>query len=188
MVLIDDDCVYLTQSTLIRGLSKKMYCVLCDISFNVNDLRNCAVESTFLAKSADGIHYKKINYKSVISKVKNDFPDKFSSIQAHIAGAAVKKHVESFNAYVELLNKIIDGKYDRPVHRPKKHDNRLHNIIIPQQSINSSKKKLKKGYIELPLSRNYKKNLESKNYRPRIKIPENIRDKNIVQVEIIPIN
>ena len=35
----------------------------------------------------------------------------------------------------------------------KKHDNRLHNIIIPKESIISSKKKLAEGFIELLLSR-----------------------------------
>ena len=47
-------------------------------------------------------------------------------IQAHLANAAIKKHVESFNGYVELKNKKIDGEYDRKVNPPKKHDdNRL---------------------------------------------------------------
>ena len=64
------------------------------------------------------------------------------------------------------------------MNKPKKHDNTcLSNIIIPRQSITCSKKKLSEGYIELPLSREYKKTLESGDYRPRIKIPENIRDK-----------
>ena len=45
-----------------------------------------------------------------------------------------------------------------------------------------------RDYIELPLSRKYKKELESPDCRPKIKIPENIRDKNLIQVEIIPIN
>ena len=45
-----------------------------------------------------------------------------------------------------------------------------------------------RDYIELPLSRKYKKELESKDCRPKIKIPENIRDKDLIQVEIIPIN
>ena len=61
-------------------------------------------------------------------------------------------------------------------------------FIIPKESITSSKKKLEEGFIELPLSREYKKLLKSKKCRPRIKIPENIRDKKIIQVEIIPIN
>ena len=88
-----------------------------------------------------------------------------------------------------MKNKKIDGEYDRKVNPPKKHDdNRLHNIIIPKESITSSKKKLEEGFIELPLSREYKKLLKSKKCRPRIKIPENIRDKKIIQVEIIPIN
>ena len=63
----------------------------------------------------------------------------------------------------------------------------MHNIIIPKESITSSKKKLEKGYIELPLSREYKKKLESSDCRPRIVIPENIRYKKIIQVEIIPV-
>ena len=65
---------------------------------------------------------------------------------------------------------------------------RLLSNHIPRGSITSSKKKLSEGYIELPLSRKYKKELESKDCRPKIKIPENIRDKNLIQVEIIPIN
>jgi len=64
----------------------------------------------------------------------------------------------------------------------------LHNIIIPKESITSSKKKLEEGFIELPLSRKYKKELDGVKYRPRIKIPEDIRDKKIIQVEIIPID
>ena len=142
-----------------------------------------------LVKSSDEIHYKKINFKSVIGNVKNEFKEKYSLVQAHIADRTIKKHVESFNAFVELKNKKIDKKYERKVNKPKKHDDdRLHNIIIPKESITSSKKKLEAGYIELPLSREYKKKLESRDCRPRIKIPENIRDKKIIQVEIIPIN
>ena len=162
---------------------------LVDISLRLNFLRNCAVEKTPFVKSADKKIFKKINFKSIISNVKEEFKSEYSFIQAHLANAAIKKHVESFNSYVELKNKKIDGEYDRKVNPPKKHDdNQLHNIIIPKESITSSKKKLEEGFIELPLSREYKKLLKSKKCRPRIKIPENIRDKKIIQVEIIPIN
>ena len=186
---MSDENVLLTQSILIRGLTKKQYNVLVDISLKLNSLRNCAVEKTPFVKSTDRKHFKKINFKSIISKVKEEFKMEYSFLQAHLANATIKKHVESFNGYVELKNKKIDGEYDRKVNPPKKHENyRLHNIIIPKESITSSKKKLREGFIELPLSREYKKVLESKNCRPRIKIPENIRDKKIIQVEIIPIN
>ena len=146
------------------------------------------MKMTSLVKSSDGKHYKKINYQSVIAKVKKSFKTKFSIIQAHIAGACIKKHVDSFNGCVELKNKTMDKNYDHPVNLPHEHeDGCLHNIIIPKESITSSKKKLEKGYIELPLSREYKKKLESSDCRPRIDIPENIRDKKIIQVEIIPV-
>ena len=185
---MSDDCILLTQGIFIRGLNKKQYNVLVDISSNLNNLRNCAVEKTPFVKASDGEHYKKISFKSIISNVREEFKEEYSLVQAHLANAAIKKHVESFNGFVALKNKEIDGEYNRKVNPPKKHDdNRLHNIIIPKESITSSKKKLEAGYIELPLSREYKKHLKSKDCRPRIKIPENIRDKNIIQVEIIPV-
>ncbi|MBR0471841.1 MAG: transposase [Methanosphaera sp.] len=185
--MLCDDVVYLTKSILVRGLSKKQYDVLVDISLKLNNLRNCAVETTYLIKKSDDKHYKKINYKSIISDVKSEF-NEYSLVQTHLANAAIKKHVDSFNGYVTLLNKKIDNEFNRDVHSPKKHYNRLHNIIIPKESITSSKKKLREGYIELPLSRQYKKELVDVNVRPRIKIPEDIRDKKIIQVEIIPID
>ena len=121
------------------------------------------MEKTPFVKSADKKIFKKINFKSIISNVKEEFKSEYSFIQAHLANAAIKKHVESFNGYVELKNKKIDGEYNRKVNPPKKHDdNRLHNIIIPKESITSSKKKLEEGFIELPLSREYKKLLKSK--------------------------
>ena len=87
------------------------------------------MEKTPFVKSADKKHFKKINFKSIINNVKEEFKSEYSFIQAHLASAAIKKHVDSFNGYVELKNKKIDGEYDRKVNPPKKHDdNRLHNI------------------------------------------------------------
>ena len=97
------------------------------------------------------------------TEFKKEYKSEYSMIQASMADAAIKKHVDSFNGFVELKNLKIDGKYKGKVNKPKKHDNyRLHNLIIQKGSITSSKKKLAEGYIELPLSREYKKELESK--------------------------
>ena len=181
--------MFLTKSIIIRGLNQKQYDVLVDVSSKLNELRNCAVETTKMFKASDGRHYEKTNYKSIISRVKTEFKKEYSITQSSISNAVIKKHVESFNSYIALTNKKIDGKYDRKVNKPKKHDTgRLHNIIIPQNSITSSKKKLEEGYIELPLSKAYKKTMKDKSCRPRIKIPEDIRDKKFIQVEIIPID
>ena len=57
---------------------------------------NCAIETTGCVKSSDGKHFRKVNYWSVISKVKKEFKGKFSGVQAHIAGATIKKYVDSF--------------------------------------------------------------------------------------------
>ena len=134
--------------------------------------------------------YKKLNYKHIISEVKKEFESTYSFVQTGIANSAIKKHVDSFNAFIALKNKKVDGEYNRCLNEPQKHDdNCLHNIIIPNVSITSSKKKRAEGYIELPLSREYKKGLESKDCRPCIKIPENIRDKRgLFWWKFIPIN
>ena len=181
--------MFLTKSIIIRGLPKKQYDVLVDVSSRINELRNCAVETTQMFKASDGKHYKKTNYIPIINEVKTKFNKEYSIIQTSISNATIKQHVESFNAFIALKNKKIDGKYKRKVNKPKKHDEgSLHNIIIPENSITSSKKKLAEGYIELPLSKSYKKTLKDSTCRPRIKIPEDIRDKKIIQVEIIPID
>ena len=113
--------------------------------------------------------------------LKKELKYKYSLFQAGVVGAAIKKHVDSFNAFVALKNKGIDGEYNLKVNSPHKHESdRLHNIIIPEGSITSSKKKLSEGYIELPLSRKYKKELDSPDCRPKIKISENIRDKDLI--------
>ena len=98
--MLSDDCLYLTKSVLVRGLSKKQFNVLVDISLKLNDLRNYAVETTYLVKKDDDKHFKKINFKSVISKVKSEYNDNYLFVQAHLANAAIKKHVESFNGYI----------------------------------------------------------------------------------------
>ena len=181
--------MFLTKSIIIRGLNQKQYDVLVDVSSKLNELRNCAVEITKMFKASDGRHYEKTNYKSIISRVKTEFKKEYSITQSSISNAVIKKHVESFNSYIALTNKKIDGKYDRKVNKPKKHDtDRLHNKKIQKQSITSSKKKLEEGYIELPLSKAYKKTMKDKSCRPRIKIPEDIWDKKFIQVEIIPID
>ena len=62
-----DDNLYLTKSILVCGLSKEQFNVLLDISSKLNDLRNYAVETTYLIKKSDEKHYKKINYKTIIN-------------------------------------------------------------------------------------------------------------------------
>ena len=73
-----DDNLYLTKSILVRGLSKEQFNVLLDISSKLNDLRNYAVETTYLIKKSDEKHYKKINYKTIINKVKSKYDDVYS--------------------------------------------------------------------------------------------------------------
>ena len=67
-------------------------------------------------------HFKKINFKQVIGNVKKEFKSIYSLIQAGVAGAAIKKHVDSFNGFVALKNKSIDGEYNLKVKSPQKHE------------------------------------------------------------------
>ena len=54
---MSDDRVFLTQCIFVRGLTKKQYDVLVDISLRLNCLRNCAVDETPFVKSGDGKHF-----------------------------------------------------------------------------------------------------------------------------------
>ena len=71
-------------------------------------------------KDSDGKHYKKTNYISIIGEVKTKFNKEYSIIQTSISNATIKKHVESFNAFIALKNNKIDGKYERKVNKPLK--------------------------------------------------------------------
>ena len=62
---------------------------------------------------------------------------------------------------VYFENKGIGGEYHLKVNSPRKREDDCLHIIIPKGSITSSKKKLSEGYIELALSRKYKKEVES---------------------------
>ena len=66
----ENSCMFLTKSIIIRGLNQKQYDVLVDVSSKLNELRNCAVETTKMVKASDGKHYKKTNYISIIDQVK----------------------------------------------------------------------------------------------------------------------
>ena len=83
--------MFLTKSIIIRGRNQKQYDVLVDVSSKLNELRNCAVETTKMVKDSDGRHYKKTNYKSIISRVKTEFKKKYSITQASISNAVIKK-------------------------------------------------------------------------------------------------
>ena len=75
--------------------------------------------------------YKKLNYKHIISEVKKEFESTYSFVQTGIANSAIKKHVDSFNAFIALKNKKVDGEYNRCLNEPQKQMMTcLHNIII----------------------------------------------------------
>ncbi|RAP44986.1 MAG: hypothetical protein BZ136_08535 [Methanosphaera sp. rholeuAM74] len=93
-------------SILVRGNNKKQYHVLLDVCLRLNSIHNCTVEMTKLFKSSNGKHYKKINYISLIHEVKEECNELYRGVQAHLANTAIKKkHAESFNSYVKILNK-----------------------------------------------------------------------------------
>ena len=51
-----------------------------------------------------------------------EFESTYSFVQTGIANAAIKKHVDSFNAFIALKNKKVDGEYNRCLNEPQKHD------------------------------------------------------------------
>ena len=69
--------MFLTRSIIIRGLNRKQYGVLVDVSSKINELRYRVVETTKMFKTSDGEHYKKTNYIPIINQVKTKFKRKY---------------------------------------------------------------------------------------------------------------
>ena len=77
IILSENSCMFLTRSIIIRGLNRKQYDVLVDVSSKLNELRYCAVGTIKMFKTSGREHYKKTNYISIINQVKTKFKRKY---------------------------------------------------------------------------------------------------------------
>ena len=169
--------MYLTQSNVIRGLSKEEYTILREMCRYSNNLYNVALynirqyylqEKKFL-KYEENYHVCKEN-------------ENYGLLQAGVSQQTLKVADRSFKSFFNLIKKAKIGDYrfhdiKMPHYREK---GGLFNLVLSNNAIN-----IKAGFLTVPMSRKFSK-LHGGN-QVRIPFPDRLKDKTIKEVRICPV-
>ena len=169
--------VYLTQSNVIRNLSKEDYAMLREMCQYSNNLYNVALynirqyyfqEKKFL-KYEENYHVCKEN-------------ENYGLLQAGVSQQILKVADRSFKSFFNLIKKAKSGEYrfkdiKMPHYREK---GGMFNLILSTNAIN-----VKDGFLTIPMSRGFSK----RHGRKQIKIPfpARLKEKTIKEVRICPV-
>lgn len=169
--------MYLTQSNVIRGLSKEEYAMLREMCQYSNNLYNVALynirqyyfqEKKFL-KYEENYHVCKGN-------------ENYGLLQAGVSQQILKVADRSFKSFFNLIRKAKKGEYrfkdiQIPHYREK---GGMFNLILSTNAIN-----IKDGFLTIPMSREFSKLHGGK--QVKISFPARLKDKAIKEVRICPI-
>ena len=168
--------MYLTQTNIIRNLTKDEYFQLRELCFFSNCLYNVAVYN---------IRQKFFKDKTYLTYLKNESEceenENYRLMQSNCAQQTLRGADQAFKSFFALLKLAKEGKYDyKKIRMPKyRQKGGLFNYIIQGNSIS-----IRDGYLKIPLSREYM-GLRGKE-KIKIKVPERLIDKKICEVKIIP--
>ncbi|MBS5519053.1 MAG: transposase [Acidaminococcus intestini] len=170
--------MYLTQSNIIRGLSKEEYSILREMCRYSNNLYNVALynirqyyfqEKKFL-KYEENYHVCKEN-------------ENYSLLQAGVSQQTLKVADRSFKSFFNLIKKAKSGEYRfKDIKMPRyREKGGMFNLILSTNAIN-----IKDGFLTIPMSREFSK---LHGGRPiKIPFPERLEGKTIKEVRICPIH
>ena len=169
--------MYLTQSNVIRKLSKEEYAMLREMCRYSNNLYNVALynirqyyfqEKKFL-RYEENYHVCKTN-------------ENYGLLQAGVSQQTLKVVDRSFKSFFNLIKKAKSGEYrfqdiKMPHYREK---GGLFNLVLSTNAIN-----IKDGFLTVPVSREFSKLHGGKQIR--IPFPGRLVDKKIKEVRICPV-
>lgn len=169
--------MYLTQSNVIRKLSKEEYAMLREMCRYSNNLYNVALynirqyyfqEKKFL-RYEENYHVCKTN-------------ENYGLLQAGVSQQTLKVADRSFKSFFNLIKKAKSGEYrfqdiKMPHYREK---GGLFNLVLSTNAIN-----IKDGFLTVPVSREFSKLHGGKQIR--IPFPGRLVDKKIKEVRICPV-
>lgn len=169
--------MYLTQSNVIRKLSKEEYAMLREMCQYSNNLYNVALynirqyyfqEKKFL-RYEENYHVCKTN-------------ENYGLLQAGVSQQTLKVADRSFKSFFNLIKKAKSGEYrfqdiKMPHYREK---GGLFNLVLSTNAIN-----IKDGFLTVPVSREFSKLHGGKQIR--IPFPGRLVDKKIKEVRICPV-
>ena len=168
--------MYLTQSNIIRGLSKQEYTMLREMCQYSNNLYNVAVY-TIRQHYFDTQQFLRYEENYPICKGNENY----GLLQAGVAQQILKMADRSFRSFFWLLQKVKSGDYgSKAVRLPYYREKRgLFSLILSTNAIN-----IKNSFLTVPMSREYAK--RHNGHRIRIPVPDRLKDKTIQEVRICP--
>ena len=169
--------MYLTQSNVIRGLSKDEYSILREMCRYSNNLYNVALyhirqyyfqEKKFL-KYEENYHVCKEN-------------ENYGLLQAGVSQQTLKVADRSFKSFFNLIKKAKSGEYRfKDIRIPRyREKGGLFNLILSANAIN-----IKNGFLIIPMSREFSKLHGGR--KVKIPFPKRLEGKTIKEIRICPI-
>lgn len=169
--------MYLTQSNVIRKLSKEEYAMLREMCQYSNNLYNVAL---YNIRQYYFKEKKFLNYEENYHVCKEN--ENYGLLQAGVSQQTLKVADRSFKSFFNLIKKAKKGEYrfqdiKMPHYRKK---GGLFNLILSTNAIN-----IKDGFLTIPMSRCFARLHEN---RPiRIPFPARLEGKKIKEVRICPV-
>ena len=168
--------MYLTQSNVIRHLSKEEYTILGEMCRYSNNLYNVALYNI----RQYYFHEKKfLKYEENYHVCKEN--ENYGLLQAGISQQTLKVADRSFKSFFNLIKKAKKGEYRfkdiRMPHYRKKGG--MFNLVLSTNAIN-----IKDGFLTVPMSRDFSK--LHPGCQIRIPFPERLEGKTVKEVRICP--
>ena len=169
--------MFLTQSNVIRHLSKDEYAMLAALCRYSNNLYNVAL---YNIRQYYFSEKKFLTYESNYHECKVN--ENYGLLQAGVAQQTLKVADRSFKSFFNLIKKAKSGEYrfqdiKIPHYREK---GGMFVLVLSTNAIN-----IKDGFLQIPMSRAFSKAHAGKLIK--ITFPERLADKKIKEVRIIPI-
>ena len=169
--------MFLTQSNVIRHLSKDEYAMLAEMCRYSNNLYNVAL---YNIRQYYFSEKKFLTYESNYHECKVN--ENYRLLQAGVAQQTLKVADRSFKSFFNLVKKAKSGEYrfqdiKIPHYREK---GGMFVLVLSTNAIN-----IKDGFLQIPMSRAFSKAHAGKLIK--IAFPERLADKKIKEVRIIPI-
>lgn len=169
--------MYLTQTNLIRGLSKREYLklrMMCFFSKNLYNVTLYNIRQYYFTEK------KHLRYESNYHVTKDN--ENYKLLQAGVSQQTMKIVDRAFHSFFALIEKARRGEYrfqdiKLPKYRAKES---LFNLTLQSNAIS-----IKNGFLTIPMSMAFKQIYGSE--KIKIKVPEHVPVKKIKEVRIIPI-
>lgn len=169
--------MYLTQTNVIRGLSKYQYLMLAEMCRYANNLYNVALYNIRQ-------HYfenkKFLAYESNYYVCKEN--ENYRLLQAGVSQQILKIADRSFKSFFNLIRKARNNEYRfQDIKMPHYHKkNEMFILVLSTNAIT-----IKNGYLRMPMSRRFKKLHPDCDIK--IPFPKRLEGKTIKEVRIFPV-